>query len=142
MAAKSRMHAHHENHVEMLGGGAARDPAAVSGLIAIDARAPNLMDLVADGGQIRADLGMNGDRIGACLDECADVLARIFDHQVRVERQLRDFADRLHHRDADRQIGHEMAVHHVEMDRVGAGCFDLANFVAESSEVSGENRGG
>src|SRR5580658_8394442 len=98
------------------------------------------MDLAADGGQIRAYFGMDGKRIGPCLDECADILLGIFDHQMSVKREPSDFPYRLHHRHTDRKIGHKMSVHHVEVDRVGPGCFNLAYLVAESSKVSREDR--
>ena len=79
---------------------------------------------------------MDGERIGPRLDERSDVLLRILDHQMSVKREPSDFPDGLHHRHADRKIGHEVPVHHVEMDRVSSGCFYLADLVAESSKVS------
>ena len=35
-----------------------------------------------------------------------------------------------------------MAVHHVEMNRIGTGVLDLANLLAQPGEISGENRRG
>ena len=41
---------------------------------------------------------------------------------------------------ADRDIGHEMPVHHVDMDPVGAGRFDRAHFLAEPGEIGRQDR--
>ena len=43
---------------------------------------------------------------------------------------------------ADRQVGHEMPVHDVDMDPVGARLVDRAHFLAELGEVGGQDRGG
>ena len=51
-------------------------------------------------------------------------------------------AKRLHYRGPDRQIGHEMVVHDVDVDPVGAGLIDRMHFIAEPGEVRGEDRGG
>ena len=49
---------------------------------------------------------------------------------------------RLHHRRADGEVGHEMAVHDVDVDPVGAGLVDRADFLAELGEVGGQDRRG
>ena len=81
---------------------------------------------------------MDGDRIGARLDENLDVLLRLADHQVRVERQLGDLAHRFENRHAHRKIRHEVAVHHIEVEQVGARTLDRANLVAETREIGGQ----
>ncbi len=43
------------------------------------------------------------------------------DHQMAVERFVGAVADRADHRRAEGDVGHEVPVHHVEMDPVGAG---------------------
>ena len=48
-----------------------------------------------------------------------------------VERLLGERAQRLHDVGADGDVGHEMAVHHVDMDPVGAGRVDGADLLAE-----------
>ena len=45
-------------------------------------------------------------------------------------------------RRADRQIGDEMAVHDVDVDPVGAGRVDRADFLAELREIGGQDRRG
>ena len=64
------------------------------------------------------------------------------DHQVNVERLLGVRPKRLHDTGADGEVGHEMAVHDVDVDPVGPGLIDRAHFLAEPGEVGGEDGGG
>ena len=54
---------------------------------------------------------------------------------------MRVRAERLHDIGADGDVGHEMAVHHVDMDPVGAGRIDRAHLLAEPGEIGGKDRG-
>ena len=92
--------------------------------------------------EVRPGLGMDGDDVGAGLGEGVEERVDRRDHQMDVERLGGVRAERLHHRRADREVGHEMAVHHVDVDPVGAGLVDRAHFLAEPGEVGGEDRGG
>ena len=49
-------------------------------------------------------------------------------------------AQRLHHVGAEGDVRHEMPVHHVEMDPVGAGGLDRAHLLAQLGEVGGQDR--
>jgi hypothetical protein len=79
---------------------------------------------------------MDGEGISPCLDERAEIFLWIFDHQMSVEREPRDFPNGLHHRHTDGKIGHEMPVHHVEMDRVGSRRLNLTDLIPETAKVS------
>ena len=92
--------------------------------------------------EVRAGLGMDGNDVRAGLGEGVEEGVDGRDHQVDVERLRRVRAKRLHHARADRQVGDEMAVHDVDVDPVGAGRVDRADFLAELREVGGEDRGG
>src|SRR6185312_7363098 len=63
------------------------------------------------------------------------------DHQMHVEWLLGDRADRLHHFWSEGDHWHEMAVHHVEVDPVGARGLDRADLVGKLREVRGQDRG-
>ena len=80
---------------------------------------------------VRAGFRMHGDDVGAGVAEGLDVRIDRRNHQMHVERQLRVRADRLHHARADRDVGHEVAVHDIDMDHVGAGLLDRAHFLAQ-----------
>ncbi len=92
--------------------------------------------------EVRPGLGMDGDRVRSGLGEGLEERIDRRDHQMDVERLGGVRAKRLHHRRADRQVGHEMAVHHVDMDPVGARRVDGADLLAEPGEIGREDGGG
>ncbi len=87
-------------------------------------------------------LGMDGEdvrpRLGEGLEEGIDRR----DHEMDVERLGAVRPERLHHRRADGQIGHEMAVHDVDVDPVRSRLVDGAHLLAEPGEVGREDGGG
>ena len=85
------------------------------------------------------DLNVEGDRVAARIDEFVDVAARLRDHQVRVEGQARDAAERLDGSRAEGQVRHEVAVHDVEMDPVGAGLLASPDGGAQVREIGVED---
>ena len=64
------------------------------------------------------------------------------DHQVDVERLAGVRPQRRDHARADRQVGDEVPVHHVDVDPVGPGRVDRAHFLAEPRKVGRKDRGG
>src|SRR5262249_13311339 len=62
------------------------------------------------------------------------------DDQVDVERQLRRLADRGDDERADRDVRHEPAVHHVDVELVGAAGLDARDVGGERGEVGREDR--
>ncbi len=89
---------------------------------------------------VRTGLDMHGDDVGAGFGEGIQIGIARRDHQMHVEALLADRADRLHHARADRDVGHEMAVHDIDMDPVGAGGLDATDFVTQFGEVGRKNR--
>ena len=51
-------------------------------------------------------------------------------------------AQRSDHVGPDGEVRHEMPVHHVDVDPVGAGRFHRAHLLAELGEIGGKDRGG
>ena len=88
----------------------------------------------------RARLGLHQEMIGAGVGEGRKIALRLDDHQVDVERLCRRAADRLQHDRPDGDVGDEAAVHHVDVDPVGAGGVDGAHLLAQSGEIGGQNR--
>ena len=82
---------------------------------------------------------MDRDDVGARLGEGFEIGIARRDHQVDVERLLAVGPQRLHHVGSDRDVGHEMAVHHVDVDPVGAGRVDRPHLLAEPGEVGGQD---
>ena len=90
--------------------------------------------------QVRHRLDVHGNHVGAGGDELVDIPIRLFDHQVHVERPGRDALDRADDRRANGDVRHEVAVHHVDMDQVGAAPFDRGDVAPEVREVCREDR--
>src|ERR1051325_3255627 len=60
---------------------------------------------------------------------------------MNIERELGVFVHKIDNRRAERNIVHEMAVHNVAMDPVGAGLFDALEFRGEARKIGGEDGG-
>ncbi len=112
------------------------------GLSETPAFLPSRADVLQRAVKMRSGFSVHGDEIGARLGESPDIGVDRFDHQMRVERAGGVWAQRLHDSRAEGDVGHEMAVHHVEMKPIGAGGDDIAHFLAEPGEIRGENRWG
>ena len=65
-------------------------------------------------------LDVDRDPVGARVAEGLHVLRGVRDHQVAVEHGVGHGSDALHERRAEGDVGHEVAVHHVEVEQVGA----------------------
>jgi len=89
----------------------------------------------------RAGLGLDEQMIRAGLGEGREIALRLDDHQMNVERLCRRPADRLQHDRADGDVGNEAAIHHIDMDPVGASGVDGANLLAQPREVGRQDGG-
>jgi hypothetical protein len=85
--------------------------------------------------QMRPGLGMHQDMIRAGLGKGRDVWIDRRDHHVHVERQAAVRPQAFQDRRSEADIGHEMPIHHIEMQPVGSRRLDRPHFVAESGEV-------
>ena len=66
--------------------------------------------------------------IGAGVGKRGEIALRLDDHQMNVEGLCGRAADRLQHDRPDGDVRNETAVHHIDMDPVGAGGVDGADF--------------
>ena len=78
--------------------------------------------------------------LAPAFDEVLDVAVGLLDHQVHVERPRRDALDRPHHRRADRDVGDEVAVHHVHVNQIGAAALGGRDVAPERREVGRQDR--
>ena len=86
-----------------------------------------------------AELDVHGARVGAGLGEVVEQVTRVVDHQVAVEVQVGARPQALHHRRADREVRHEVAVHHVDVQQVGLRA-DPVDLGGELGEVGRQDR--
>ena len=84
--------------------------------------------------------GMHRHPVGAGFDEFRSVFVGIGDHEVHIEGDRRHFAHPLDDHRTDRDVGHEMAVHDIDMNPVGAGRFDRLDLVFQPAEVGRQYR--
>ena len=83
---------------------------------------------------------MKGNELRAGLDKLIGVTFGLDDHQVRVERQVRQLAQIGDDLRAPTDVGDEGAVHRVEMEHVGAAGFGRGDLLGDPREVGSENR--
>lgn len=84
-------------------------------------------------------LGMHGDDIGRMLQIPGKLFERVGNHQVHVERQLRDLLQAGDKRHAERKVRHKMTVHDVDMHEGGTAFFDFGHITGHIHEVGGQN---
>src|SRR5688572_1376039 len=72
--------------------------------------------------------------------EAVKVLLRLDNHEMHVERKLRDLAHRLDHRGAEGEIGNEPPVHPIDVNQVSATGLEHRDLVRKLAEVSAQNR--
>ena len=141
LAAEARVDGHHEDdvdEVEDVGDGG-------DGRRRVDRHAgggAELGDVAERAVQVRARLGVDDQPGAAGFDVARGHHVGGEDHQVGLERQR----DTIPHGGDDvgteRQVGDELAVHHVPLDEVDAGLLEGDDLVAEPREVRREHRRG
>src|ERR1700681_2500468 len=89
----------------------------------------------------RGRLGLNKKVIGAGRCEIVKIPFGLDDHQVHVERLFGGPAYRIHDCGAEGDVRHEPAIHDVDMDPVGAGPIDRADFFTEPPQIGRQNGG-
>ncbi len=65
-------------------------------------------------------LDMDGDAVRSRRNESGQVVIRTGNHQMHIQENIVGRVNRLHHRWAEGNIIHKMAVHHIEMQPVGS----------------------
>ena len=89
----------------------------------------------------RFGFDMDGDGIRAGIEEAGEVVIGVLDHEMNIERELRQFAHGGDNGGPEGNVIDEVAIHDVEMEPIGAGRFRAANFVRELGEIRGEEGG-
>src|SRR5262245_64666082 len=87
-------------------------------------------------------LPVDEERIAAGRNELVEKEVRIRDHPMDFEGQVRHPPKRLDDPGAHRKIRHEVAVHDVHVDPIGAGFGRVGYLLAQPGEVGGQDRGG
>jgi hypothetical protein len=134
LAAKARVDAHDENHVQLSGqaGQGRYGSRRIQGDAAFHA---GFVDLLQDPVEMGAGFLMDRDVLDTGVSQAIDIGFRMFDHEVGIKRQFCAAAQGFDDGDAEGQVGYEMAVHQVEMDTIGSLLFNILNFFSQAGEV-------
>jgi hypothetical protein len=81
-------------------------------------------------------LNVKRDEFGFQRREEVDKKGIVFHHQVDVKRFGSGFGRGLYHHRPDGHIGHEVAVHYVYMDIIGAGFANRVDLFIQAAEIS------
>jgi len=129
LAAESRMHGHHEQHVDLVEKRFDKFEICFRIQSQSDAafRIANLLQGFADI-MFCFRFHVNSDRVRAGVDKARQIMIGVFDHQVDIEPEFGLFADEADDRRPKGDVVYEMAVHDVAMDPIGAGLLNSTNF--------------
>ena len=89
--------------------------------------------------QVRAGLDVHDQPLTASLHVLLGHSLGSEHHQVRLERHLRVRTSGGNDVGTEREVGHELAVHHVPLDAIDAGGFQSCDLFAEAREVGGQD---
>jgi hypothetical protein len=85
--------------------------------------------------QIAASFLMDRNPVCARLGELRYKFVGIFNHQVAIERQVRNFSQRLYDRRPDGKIGDKMPIHNIDVDRRSAAVRGTLNLIRQTREI-------
>ena len=76
-------------------------------------------------------LDVDADEVRAGIEETLEIMIRAGNHQVDIEEGVVGGIDGLDDGRAERDVVHEMPVHHIEMHPIGPGLHRAGDFIAD-----------
>ena len=92
--------------------------------------------------QVGASFHLNADDVSASLGEVFDVLLRLNNHQVHIQRLAGDRPQGLNDHGANGDVGHEAAIHHIDVNPVGTSLVNGPNVLSKLGKISRKDGGG
>lgn len=134
LAAEARVHGHHEDHVHDIEYvlDAFEWRCRVDGHGWLHAEFRNLVEQAVE---VVRRFGVDADDAGACLCKFTDVLFRVLDHQVAIQRKVRALLDAGGNARAEADVWNKVPVHDIQMDEACATVFNGLEAVTEFEEV-------
>ena len=83
---------------------------------------------------------MNRDSIAAGLKKIIEIPIRIGNHQVGIKRKIRQPPQRRNHHGAIREVRHEVAIHHIQMQQARTGIVQQLDLSPQIAEVTLQHR--
>jgi hypothetical protein len=91
--------------------------------------------------EMNAGFAVDGDPISPGFGKCGYELVRLFNHEMTIEWNFRDFAKRSYDGGPDRDVRDEMAIHNVHVENGGSPFDSGLDFRPETSKVSRKDGG-
>ena len=112
----------------------------VPGLMLESRAEPERSDLQSRGRRVRHGFRVNRQVIGPGARERVDEAERLDDHEVNVERKRGEPAHGFDQHRPEGEVGYELPVHHVDVEKVRSRALDAGDLFAQAGEVGRENR--
>ena len=138
-AREARLHRHHEEQVHFReeGDRTAERRRGIQDQAGLHARVPDRADRRPD---VVIALHVDREIVDPRLREGRHEMLRVGDHQMRIEGDLRQGPDRRDDGGPHREVRHEVPVHHVDVEQVGARVRGFLHLFAEPVEPRGQDR--
>jgi hypothetical protein len=92
--------------------------------------------------KVCARLGVHGDDVRTRIGKRLNIFLGLDNHQMDIHDLLGCRANRSYDQWANRDVGHETAVHDVDVDPIRASAVDRLDFSLKPAKISGKDRGG
>jgi hypothetical protein len=86
-------------------------------------------------------LGMEGEHVCAGVGKLGKIPLRPLHHQMHVERPVGQLPERTDERRSKRQVGDEVAVHHIYVDPLGSAGHRALDLFLEPAEIGTQHTG-
>lgn len=140
LSSKSREDRHKENHIHLIQ--IRVKPMNIN--VGIDGEAGTHLlctDKRKYGHRVINRLKMKPYAPRPCVAETLHVFLRVNNHQMHVQGFVGVLSECFHHGESERDVGHERAVHDIDMEEVGFAAVDALNLTLEVAEVGTKDRG-
>ena len=132
-----RHHQHHVNKIENVLHGASRSVWVESN----SRSGAHVADVLKRAMQVRACFSVNDEALATSFDVTLRHDIGCVDHEVRFKRLCCVRTNCSNHVGSEGEVGHELAVHHVELNDVDAGFIKCMDFFTKLGEISGQYGG-
>ena len=96
-------------------------------------------DLLERPVKMGARLRVHGDHVRPGLRKRLNIFLRFDNHEMGVDGLRRRGTDRLHDQRTNRDVGHETAIHDIDVDPIGARLIDRLDFSLKTAKISGKD---
>ena len=139
LAAKARLHSHHQHHGQPIRIGQHRlcRRARLNGNGRLAAPGKDLVDHCA---RVIVALQVESDKVRTGVSIIVNIPQRLADHQVHIKGQVAHLGQPGDHRRAKGDIGHKMPVHYIQVQQMSAPGGAFVGLCAHVGKIAGQHR--